>query len=307
MRKAITVRLLSTIPVVLGVVIVAFFALRVLPGDPVDIMATEMMMSAEDMARLREQFGLNDPLYIQFFDYVSDLTRLNMGRSMFNNRPVVEQLAQQLPATIELTIGAMVVALLIGLPLGVLAAIYRDTWIDRLSMVIALTGVSMPSFWMGIMLIWLFGVTLRWLPISGTGSLQHLVLPALALGSGSAAIIARLVRSSMLEVLGQEYITTARAKGLKDSLIIVRHALPNALIPTVTVLGLQVGSLLGGAVVIEIVFTRKGIGTLLIRAVTEQDFPVVQGGVFLVAMVYILVNLIVDLTYAYLDPRIRYQ
>jgi len=307
MRNLILVRVLSTIPVIVGVVIAVFVALRVLPGDPVDVMATEMMMSAEDMARLREQLGLNDPIYVQFLRYVADLARLDMGRSMFNNRPVMEQLAQQLPATIQLTIGAMVVAIAVGMPLGILAAIYRNTWIDRVSMLIALTGVSMPSFWMGIMLIWLFGITLRWLPISGSSSLRHLILPSIALGAGSAALIARLVRSSMLEVLGQEYIITARAKGLRASWVHIRHALPNALIPTITVIGLQVGTLLGGAVVIEIVFTRQGIGTLLIRAVTEQDFPLVQGGVFLVALTYILVNLVVDLIYAYLDPRIRYS
>lgn len=307
MLKIAAVRLVSAIPVVFGVVVIVFVLLRILPGDPVDIMATNMAMSAEDMERLREQLGLNDPLPVQFATYVGDLLRGDFGRSFFSNRPVAEQLLQQMPATIALTCAAVLVAIVIGFPLGVLAAVRRNTWVDRAAMLTALLGVSMPSFWTSILLIWLFGVTLRWLPIAGSDSLRHLVLPALALGLGTAAIIARLVRSSMLEVLGQDYITTARAKGLADRMVVFRHALRNALIPVITIIGLQVSTLLGGAVVVETIFSRRGVGTLIVRAVLERDFPVVQASIFLIAFTYILVNLFTDILYAYVDPRIRYQ
>lgn len=307
MLKIAFVRLISAIPVIFGVVIIVFVMLRILPGDPVDIMATNMAMSAEDMERLREQLGLNDPLWVQFVNYVGDLLRGDFGRSFFSNRPVAEQLLQQMPATIALTASAVLVSIVIGFPLGILAAVRRNTWVDRAAMITALLGVSMPSFWTSILLIWLFGVTLRWLPIAGSGSLQHLILPSLALGLGTAAIIARLVRSSMLEVLGQEYITTARAKGLADRLVVIRHALRNALIPVITIVGLQVSTLLGGAVIVETIFSRRGIGTLVVRAVLERDFPVVQASIFLIAFTYILVNLFTDILYAYVDPRIRYQ
>jgi ABC-type dipeptide/oligopeptide/nickel transport system permease component len=307
MLKIAFIRLISAIPVIFGVVIIVFVMLRVLPGDPVDIMATNMAMSAADMERLREQLGLNDPLWIQFVNYVRDLLRGDFGRSFFSNRPVAEQLLQQMPATIALTASAVVVAIVIGFPLGIIAAVRRNTWIDRAAMITALLGVSMPSFWTSILLIWLFGVTLRWLPIAGSGSLQHLILPSLALGLGTGAIIARLVRSSMLEVLGQDYITTARAKGLADRLVVIRHALRNALIPVITIVGLQVSTLLGGAVIVETIFSRRGIGTLVVRAVLERDFPVVQASIFLIAFTYILVNLFTDILYAYVDPRIRYQ
>lgn len=307
MLKIAAVRLVSAIPVVFGVVVIVFVLLRILPGDPVDIMATNMAMSAEDMERLREQLGLNEPLAVQFARYVGDLLRGDFGRSFFSNRPVAEQLLQQMPATIALTCAAVLVAVVIGFPLGVLAAVRRNTWVDRAAMLTALLGVSMPSFWTSILLIWLFGVTLRWLPIAGSDSLRHLVLPALALGLGTAAIIARLVRSSMLEVLGQDYIVTARAKGLADRMVVLRHALRNALIPVITIIGLQVSTLLGGAVVVETIFSRRGVGTLIVRAVLERDFPVVQASIFLIAFTYIIVNLLTDILYAYVDPRIRYE
>lgn len=305
MLRIVGRRLLSSVPVVFGVVVVVFVALRVLPGDPVDIMATNMAMSAADMERLREQLGLNDPIPVQFANYVADLLRGDWGRSFFSNRPVAEQIVQQLPATIQLALAAVLVALLIGFPFGMVAAVKRNTLIDRAAMLLALIGVSMPTFWSGILLIWLFGVNLRWLPIAGTGSLRHLVLPAVALGLGLGAVVARLVRSSMLEALGQEYIVTARAKGLPERGVLLRHALRNALLPVVTIVGLQISTLLGGAVVVETVFNRPGIGTLFVRAVLERDFPVVQASIFLIAFTYIVINLLTDLLYAAIDPRIR--
>lgn len=307
MLKIAAVRLVSAVPVVFGVVVIVFVLLRILPGDPVDIMATNMAMSAEDMERLREQLGLNDSLPVQFVSYVGALLQGDFGRSFFSRRPVAEQLLQQMPATIALTCSAILVAIVIGFPLGLLAAVRRNTWVDRAAMLTALLGVSMPSFWTSILLIWLFGVTLRWLPIAGSDSLRHLILPSLALGLGTAAIIARLVRSSMLEVLGQDYITTARSKGLADRMVVLRHALRNALIPVITIIGLQVSTLLGGAVVVETIFSRKGVGTLIVRAVLERDFPVVQASIFLIAFTYIIVNLCTDILYAYVDPRIRFE
>jgi len=307
MLKLIAVRALSTIPVVFGVVAVVFFTLRILPGDPVDIMATDMAMSAEDMQRLREQHGFDDPIPVQFINYVWEVAQGDLGRSVFSNRPVVDQLMTQLPATLQLALASMLVAILIGVPLGVLAAVYRRSWIDQVSMLLSLGGVAMPSFWLGIMLIWVFGVRLEWFPISGSSSLKHLVLPAFTLGFSSAAVIARLVRSSMIEVMRQDYMNTARAKGVSERRVITRHGLRNALIPAASIIGLQTGALLGGAVVVETVFTRQGIGTLFVSALLRKDFPVVQGALFLITFGYILANLIVDIAYGFLDPRIRHS
>ena len=305
MGALIAVRFLSTIPVMFGVVATVFVALRILPGDPVDIMATDMAMSAEDMQRLREQYGFDDPIPVQFVDYLLEIARGDLGRSVFSNQPVVDQLLTQLPATVQLALAAMLVSILIGVPLGVLAALYRRNWIDHLSMLLSLGGVSMPSFWLGILLIWLLGVRLEWFPIAGSGSSRHLVLPAVTLGFSSAAVVARLIRSSMIEAMGQDHVRTARAKGLRERSVIVRHGLRNALIPAISIIGIQTGQLLGGAVIVEIVFTRQGIGSLFVDALLRKDFPVVQGALFLITFCYILTNLLVDIAYGFLDPRIR--
>ncbi|MBA2775159.1 MAG: ABC transporter permease [Chloroflexia bacterium] len=307
MGNLIAVRLISIVPVMFGVVATVFVALRILPGDPVDIMATDMAMSAEDMQRLREQYGFNDPIPVQFFNYLFEILRGDLGRSVFSNQPVIDQLLAQLPATVQLALASMLVGILIGVPLGVVAALNRRRWIDHLAMLVSLGGVSMPSFWLGILLIWLFGVRLGWFPISGSSSAKHLVLPAITLGFSSAAVIARLVRSSLIEVLGQDHVRTARAKGLRERYVIAFHGLRNALIPAASIIGIQTGQLLGGAVIVEIVFTRQGVGNLFVDALLRKDFPVVQGALFLITFAYVLTNLIVDIAYGYLDPRIRVQ
>ena len=300
-------RLLASIPVLFGVLVVVFFLLRILPGDPTQVMAAEFGASAEDLARMRQQLGVDDPLIVQFGDFLAKAARGDLGRSLFTQRPVVDQILEQLPSTAQLAIASLVIALLIGLPIGVLAAVRSNSWIDAASMVVALIGVSMPSFWLGLILIYLFSFRLGWFPSAGAGGGDRLVLPALALGLSASGIIARLMRSSMLEVLRQEYVVTARAKGLADGLVVFRHALKNALNPLVTIVGLQFGGLLGGAVIVETVFARKGLGSLTVQAILQKDYPLVQATVLFVALTYIVVNLIVDVSYAFLDPRIRYD
>jgi peptide/nickel transport system permease protein len=306
MSRFIGGRLLASIPVLLGVATIVFFLMRILPGDPAKLMLYETGASADDIEALREELGLNDPIYVQYRDYLSSIVRGDFGQSFYTKQQVTTMLGAQLRSTIELTIAAMIVATVVGVVLGVLSAVRQHSWVDTVSMVLALTGVSMPSFWLGLMLIFLFSLKLRWLPTVGTGGLDHLILPAVTLGIGGASIIARLVRSSMLEVLRQEYIVTARAKGLSAFAATVHHALRNALIPTVTILGLQFGYLLGGTVVVETVFSRQGLGRVAVTAITGKDFNVIQGWALFVAGVYILVNLLVDISYAWLDPRVRY-
>jgi peptide/nickel transport system permease protein/oligopeptide transport system permease protein len=263
-------------------------------------------MSAADIARLDEQWGLSDPIHVQFGRFVVDAVQGDFGRSVWSRRPVTTQISQQISATAELAAASMFVALIIGFPLGVLAALRKDSLIDTFSMSIALLGVSMPNFWLGLILIMFFGAHLGWFPMAGAGSLEHLVLPALTLGFSLSGIIARLVRSAMLEALSQDFIRTARSKGLIERVVAWKHALRNALIPVVTVLGLQVAGLLNGAVVVETVFGRPGIGRMLVNGIIEKDFPVVQGVVILVAAVYVVANIIVDVLYAAIDPRIQY-
>ena len=307
MAKHFLRRLAAAIPVLLGIVTVTFLVMHLLPGDP----ATAMLgfhVTEERAEALREELGLNDPLAVQYVRYVGDAVRLDLGRSMSKRRPVHELIIEQLPATIELAVAGMGCALIIGVVLGVLAATHRGGWLDTGSMFVSLLGVSMPSFWFGLILILVFSVQLRWVPILGIGGgLIRLILPAIALGFRSAAMIARLVRSSVLEVLRQDYIATARAKGLREGAVVYKHALRNALIPVVTLMGLQFGRLLAGSVVIENVFGREGIGTLLVGAIQVQDIPVVQGVVLVTGFAYVLVNLLVDLSYTVLDPRVRFS
>lgn len=307
MSRYITMRMLSAVPVIVGVVVLVFFALRILPGDPTDKMIADWGMSTEDLDRIREQWGLNDPLHEQFLRYVGDLLRGDFGRSFWSRRPVTAQIAQQLPATLQLTFASLLVSLVIALPLGIIAAVRQNTWIDTFCMMVSLIGVSMPIYWLGLLLLLFFGVYLKWLPLAGSGSLKHLILPAFTLGLGLAGIVTRLVRSSMLDVLRQDYMRTARAKGLRDSLVVLQHGFRNALIPVVTVVGLQIAGLLGGAVLTETVFARPGIGAMAVAAVTEKDYPLMQAIIFLVAGIYVLVNLVVDVSYGFLDPRIRYE
>ena len=306
MSSYVRTRLTLAIPVLLGVSIAVFAMLRLLPGDPAQIMLAESGASAERVAALRQQLGLDDPLPVQYGRFLMGALRGDLGRSILSNRPVTQEIAGQLPSTIELTLAAMAVAIGIGVPLGLLAATHHNGPLDLGAMALALGGVSMPSFWLGVLLILLFSLRLGWLPATGQGGIERLILPAFTLGFGAAAIIARLVRSSVLEVLRHEYITTARAKGLNPRVVLLRHALKNALIPVVTIVGLQFGALLAGTVVIETVFSRPGVGRMVVNAILVKDFPVAQGAILVIATTYVLANLIVDLLYAWLDPRVRY-
>jgi peptide/nickel transport system permease protein len=272
-------RLLASIPVLWGVTTLVFLALHLLPGDPAELMLAESGGSAESIAYLRDQLGLDDPLYVQYGRFLLNTLRGNLGRSIFTNRPVLQTILEQLPSTIDLALAAMLMAIVLGTGLGILAALNHNSWLDNVCMAIAVAGVSVPIFWSGLLLILLFASTLHWLPATGQGGLKHLLMPAVVLGFASSGTIARLVRSSLLEVLHKEYITTARAKGLNERLILTHHTLKNALIPVITVVGLQFGFLLGGAVVTETVFSRQGIGRLIVDAILWKDFPLVQGGV----------------------------
>ena len=289
-------RLLALIPVLFGVSLLVFASLYLTPGDPLSAILGEAVVSKEQMEQLREQYGFDDPLYVQYLRFAGRALQGDLGRSLRYNQPVLQQIRDQLPATIQLTLAAMAFAIALGLALGVLAAIYHNTWIDFTAMLVSLAGISIPTFWSGLILLLIFALELGWLPATGTEGWQRLILPAFALGYGAAAIIARLTRSSMLEVLRQSYVTTARAKGLPGHMVILRHTLKNALIPVITIVGLQFGNLLAGAVVVETVFSRQGIGRLLVDAILSKDFPTVQGTVLLVAAMYVLINLLVDLS-----------
>lgn len=285
-----------------------FFMIHLLPGDPAEeIAAGGIGSTPEQIEAIRERLGLNEPLYVQYWNFLTNTAQGDLGRSIYRNQPVTTMIRERVGATLQLTVAAIATAIIIGVPLGIIAAVRQNTWLDSTSMTVALLGVAMPSFWLGLLLIWTFSVRLNWIPIIGGGGIQGLILPAFTLGFGAAAIIARLVRSSMLEVLRQDYITSARAKGLASHTVILRHGLKNALIPVVTIIGLQFGNLLGGAVVIETVFARQGIGRMAIDGILTKDFPVIQGTVLFAALVYVTVNLAVDLLYSVLDPRIRYD
>lgn len=300
-------RLIISIPVLWGVATLVFLMMHLLPGDPAELMLAESGGSSQSIAQLRRQLSLDDPLYVQYGRFLANALRGDLGRSIFTNRPVTRTILEQLPHTVQLAVAAMVVAVVIGAALGIAAALNRNTWVDSLCVTIAVAGASMPIFWSGLLLILLFSSLLHWLPATGQGSLRHLIMPALVLGLASSGSIARLVRSTMLEVLGQQYITAARAKGLSERVVVYRHGLKNALIPVITVMGLQFGYLLGGAVVTETVFSRQGLGRLVVDAILWKDFPIVQGAVLLAAAVYTLVNLLIDISYAVMDPRIRYD
>jgi peptide/nickel transport system permease protein len=298
-----------------GISVIVFLVLRLTPGDPALIMLGPIA-TQEDLTRLRTELGLNAPLYVQYVLWLGHVLRGDLGTSITMHRPVLGEVLLKLRATALLTGTALLFSTVVGVTAGVLAGWRRNSAIDRLSMVFALLGVSVPVFWLGIVLIFLFSVWVPLLPAGGMhrpfgggplDTLAHLILPALALGAGSAGIVARITRSSMLEVVRQDYLRTARAKGVPERRVLQRHGLKNALIPVVTVIGVQMGYLLSGAILTETVFSWPGIGTLLVTAILSRDFPVVQGGVLFVAMLFVLVNLVVDLSYTYLDPRIRYE
>lgn len=306
MFRYIRRRLLIAIPVMLGVATIVFALMHLLPGDPAEVMLAQSGGQAAAIEKLRNQLGLDLPIHVQYAHFLTGIVKGDFGESIWLRKPVSAILREQLPATLELATSAMILGILIGVSLGILAALKHNSWIDRVAMAVSVAGVSMPVFWSALLGIYLFAATLRWLPATGQGDLKHLILPATVLGYGAAGSIARLVRSSMLEVMGQEYITTARSKGLFRRVVILRHALRNALIPVVTMLGLQFGALLGGTVITETVFSRQGLGRTMVDAIIWKDFPLVQGGVMLIAGIYILVNLLVDVSYGFIDPRIRY-
>lgn len=314
MLQYIRTRLLLTIPVLFGVSFLTFSILHLIPGDPVRVLLGDMGggaaagdTSEEAYQNLRRELGFDDPFLVQYGRYVSDAIRGDFGRSFQTNRPVRDSITEVLPYTLQLTVVGLGFAILFGGILGILAALNRNSWIDSLTMVFSLFGLAMPSFWLGFILIQIFA--LRWtiLPSTGTEGIKSLILPALTLGLVASGTVARLVRSTMLEVMQQEYVVTARAKGLAERVVILRHALRNALIPVVTIVGLQFGGLLSGAVIIETVFARRGLGRLAAEAVLRRDFPMVQGTILVAAIGYVIVNLLVDLSYAWLDPRIKYR
>lgn len=298
-------RLLLAVPVLIGVSILVFAIIRFIPGDPARAIAG-VHASPEYIEQVRRELLLDEGLHVQYFVYMSNLLRGDLGRSTFTRRPVTVELSERFPNTLVLAASAMFVASILGLSAGIISATKRYSLFDNFSMLAALIGVAAPVFWLGVMFQLLFSVNLGWLPSGGIGTWKHLVLPALTLGLATAALIARITRSSMLEVLGQDYITTARSKGLVERIVIYKHALKNALIPVVTVMGLQFGTLLGGAVLTETVFSWPGIGRLMVDSILARDYPVVQGAVLLLAVFFVMINLVVDVIYAFLDPRISY-
>jgi len=307
---------LLLVPVLLGVSVIIFMVLHLAPGDPAEIMLGSQATQA-DLERLRAELGLTEPLYVQYVHWLGLVARGDLGRSIWMKRPVLNEVLGRFKATLVLTGAALVLSTAAGLALGIASAIRPNSLLDRLSAVASLFGASMPVFWLGIVLMVIFALWLGWLPASGMfapyggGDLRdllvHLALPAVTLAAASVTIIARLTRSTMLETLGQDYIRTARAKGVVERAVVLRHGLKNALIPIVTVVGVQAGYLLGGAVLTETVFAWPGVGTLMVQGILARDFPLVQGCVLVVALSFVVINLVVDLLYAWLDPRIRYE
>lgn len=329
-------RMLRSIPIMLGVCLVVFVFMRLIPGDPVDIMIGEASnVTPEEIQTLRSQIGIDQPIYVQLVQYFKGLLRGDLGYSIIRSREVSSLILEAIPATFELAFASMFFAVLVAIPLGVLSAVKRNSLIDRGGMAAAFLGISAPAFWLGVMLMVIFSVHLKWLPTSGrityglepqhiTGlyvldslltadfpalvdSLKHLVLPAVALGAGPCAVLTRVVRSEMLEILGKDYVTFARVKGVPEWVVVVKHALRNALIPATTIAGLETGSLLGGNMVIETIFSWPGMGRLVVDAIFARDYPVVQGSVMVYALTFVLINLVVDILYTYLNPRISME
>jgi peptide/nickel transport system permease protein len=307
MSRYLIQRLLQAIPTVILVTVLVFLMLHLIAGDPAEIFSGENQSTPEMIARIREEMGLNRPLYVQYVDYMWNALHGDLGDSLSNKRPVGGEILLRLPYTLELTLSAMIIATTLGIGLGIIAALFHNTVMDTVAMMLALIGISMPVYWSSLLLIVIFAVNLRWFPPIGQGGLDRLIMPAVALGLLSAGSLARLVRSSMLEVISQDYILTARAKGLREYTVIFRHTLRNALIPVVTLLGLMFGNLLGGAVITETIFARLGIGAMYISAVLNKDFTLVQGTTLFIALSYVFINIFIDVIYVYIDPRIRYE
>lgn len=305
MGAVICRRVLVGIPVIIGVTVLAFFTLRILPGDPTTTLLDGVAATPHEVAQLKHQLGLDQPITTQYWDFVTGAFHGDLGRSFTTQQSVTDMISSQALATVELTVVAVLLTTVIGVSLGVLAALRRDTWVDGAIRAVSLLGTAMPVFWTGLLLMMVFSFRFHLLPATGSSSPEQLILPAIALAFLASGLVIRLVRTSMLEILGEKFVLALHAKGLRPRIVVVRHVLRNALIPAVTVIGLQVGSLLSGAVVTEVVFARQGLGRLLITAIKEQDFPTIQGAVLVIAVVYVVVNIVVDVSYAYLDPRIR--
>jgi peptide/nickel transport system permease protein len=306
-------RLLQLVLLLLGISFLVFMSMHLAPGDPAAIIAGPTATKA-DLAAIRANLGLNDPILVQYWRYLVGVLHGNLGYSFQTKQSVASAIAIRFPNTLSLAIASMIVAVIIGVVAGIISAIKQNSWFDFSSTVVSLAGISVPSFWLGTLLILLFAVTLKWLPVGGLDApfgtidwLKQITLPAITLGTGSAAMIARMSRSTMLEVIRADYVRTARAKGVKEKAVIGIHALRNAMIPVITVIGLNFGALLGGTIITEQVFAINGVGRLMINAISARDFPMVQGSVLLVATIFVVVNLVVDIVYAYIDPRISYD
>jgi ABC-type dipeptide/oligopeptide/nickel transport system permease component len=298
-------RIVMMVPVLFIVSVVVFLMVHLTPGDPVRLMMGKSGASAEEVETVRNQLGLNDPLPVQYVHFMSDLLTGNL-KSIRTQQPVVQEFMDRFPKTLELTILALIVATVLGFVLGIVAATHQNSWVDSLAMIISLLGVSVPGFWLALILVFIFAISLDWLPATGTVGLRSLILPVTVLAVEQIALIARIVRANMVEVLRDDYVRTARAKGLKERSVLTGHALRNALLPSITLLGLNFGYLLAGAVIVETIFARPGIGRLIVEGILNKDFPLVQGAVLLTAVVYLIVNLITDISYGLVDPRVRH-
>lgn len=309
MKHYIIKRLIYLLLVMLGVSILTFSLSQLTPGDPAELILRDSGVepTREAIMAMRQQLGLDRPVLIQYWGWLGGVVRGDFGKSFRTGLPVYEEIVYRFPATIELTLAGLVVMLAIALPVGIFSALFKNTFVDHLSRIFALLGASLPSFWLGLLLIYYFAVRLSLLPVMGRGGLDHLVLPALALGLGMSATYARLLRASMLEVLGQDYIQAARARGLREQTVLVKNALKNALLPVVTAFGMSLGHLLGGTVIVETIFAWPGVGRFVVQAIFNRDYPVIQGYVLFMALIFVLVNLAVDLSYKFFDPRIRLE
>ncbi|MGE6375841.1 nickel ABC transporter permease [Peribacillus muralis] len=296
-------RILQTIPVLLGVSLVVFLIMQMVPGDPATLLAGEGA-TKETIEMIRHQLGLDRPILYQYVDYVIHAVQGDFGESLRSSRPVLDEIMVRLPVTLELALASIFITVVLGMAAGIISATRQYSAADISIMIVALLGISLPSFWLGLMLIYFFSVNLQWFPVSGWGTISHMILPAITLGAGGAAIVARMTRSSMLEVVRQDYIRTAKAKGLKEHVIIYKHGLKNALIPVITVVGLQFGALLGGTVLTESVFAINGLGRLIVDAIRTRDLPMVQGGVLIASVIFVFMNLAVDVLYRYFNKRI---
>jgi ABC-type dipeptide/oligopeptide/nickel transport system permease component len=305
MLKYIIKKIILMIPVLIGMTIVVFLLLHLAPGNPVDLIAGPRA-TPETIKNIEMRLGLDKPLIVQYFKFLENLARGDFGISILQRRPVMEIIKEALPVTVELGIASLLVSFILAVPLGIMAAVYRNTWRDYISMSGALVAMSVPAFWLGLIAIYVFAYNLRWFPVSGYGTWRHLVLPLLAITLTEIAVTARMVRSSMLEVIKQDYIRTARSKGLEEKSIIMGHALKNAMIPVVTMFGLKIGWIVGGATIIEIVFARPGLGRMMVNAIYARDYPVVQGAMIVLTAAIIIGNLIADILYVVVDPRIKY-